>query len=120
MPGRPREHAGTAAGLARLEGYLSAEAHLREARLQAEAFVLRLPWLTTAQREEVARRYAEAHVAHATQALKQVARRSAELRDEYGRRYELLRRRLLCVTVASLAGGVALLSGLAAWFLPLR
>ncbi|OEJ93364.1 hypothetical protein [Streptomyces thermolilacinus] len=109
----------TAAGMACLEGYLIAEAHLREARTRADAFVQRLPWLTTAEREEVAERYAEAYTDQATQALRMVARRAAELREEYTQRYAYLRRRLLCATVATLAAGVAALGGLAAWTLTL-
>ncbi|CAL9596695.1 hypothetical protein [Streptomyces sp. enrichment culture] len=116
--GRARS-ADTAAGLARLEGHLMAEAHLREARARADAFVQRLPWLTTAEREEVAERYAEAYTDQITQALRMVARRAAELREEYTRRYAYLRRRLLCATVATLAAGVAALGGLAAWALSL-
>ncbi|MEU3823044.1 hypothetical protein AB0E74_26000 [Streptomyces sp. NPDC030392] len=122
-PGRAHgreEAADTAAGMARLEGYLAGQAHLREARTRAEAFVQRLPWLTATEREEIAERYAEAYAEQIAQALRLVVRRAAELREEYTQRYEELRRRLLCATVAALAAGAAVLAGIAAWALTPR
>ncbi|MDT9685087.1 hypothetical protein RND61_23945 [Streptomyces sp. TRM76323] len=120
MPGRPREHTGAAAGPERPGDRLAAETRPDEIRRQADAFALRLPWLTTAQHEEVARLYAEDRVEQVERALGHLTRRAAELREEYARRYEQLRRRLLCMTAASLAAGVFALVGLTAWVLALR
>jgi hypothetical protein len=107
MARHPREDHDTAAGIARLEGYLLCQAEIQRARTEAEAFARRLPWLTTAQQEEVVRHYAEDRLAVSREALRTVAARCAELRDEYTVRYEALRQRLLrrCValTLASAA-----------------
>ncbi|MFH8370087.1 hypothetical protein [Streptomyces sp. NPDC018031] len=91
-----------AAGIARIEGYLLCQAALRRARDEGQAFADRMPWLTTAQHQEVARRFAEAHVEVTRTALRSVAARCEELKAEYTARYELLRRRLLCRTAALL------------------
>lgn len=78
-----------------VEGYLLAEADRERARREAEAFCARLPWLTTAQAEEVARLYAEEHIELTRQRLRQTLRRADELRHEYEARYAALRHRLL-------------------------
>ncbi|GGQ18604.1 hypothetical protein [Streptomyces roseolilacinus] len=101
----------TAEGINRIEGYLLARAELLKAREEGEAFARRMPWLTTAQHEEVARLYAEERVEVSKRALRAVADRCVELRAEYTARYTRLRRRLLCASVASLVTAAALCAG---------
>ncbi|KUH40591.1 MULTISPECIES: hypothetical protein [Streptomyces] len=97
-----------AAGINRVEGYLLAQAELREAREGGEAFARRMPWLTTAQHEEVARLYAEERVGLSQEALRTVADHCVALRAEYTARYTRLRHRLLCLGVASLVTSATL------------
>lgn len=78
-----------------VEGYLRAQTDLEEARRAAEAFCARLPWLTTAQAEDVARHFADEHVQLTREMLTRTVRRAAELRGEYQARYDELRHRLL-------------------------
>jgi hypothetical protein len=105
-----------AAGIAELEGYLLAQSRVREAEREAEEFAGRMPWLTGAQREEVVRIYTEDRIALSRRVLKALVSRANELRAEYTARYEELRRRLLCASVAALLGATALcvLAGLLA------
>ncbi|MEV6654544.1 hypothetical protein [Streptomyces sp. NPDC051219] len=97
-----------AAGIARVEGFLMAQAEWDRARAQAQAFAARMPWLTTAQYEEVVRLYTEERIALSRHILRAAATRAGELRAEYAARYRTVRQRLLCLTVASLAVSVAL------------
>ncbi|MET9422408.1 MULTISPECIES: hypothetical protein [unclassified Streptomyces] len=90
-----------AAGLVRLEGYLLAQSRLQEAQQEAEAFAGRMPWLTSAQREEVVRAYTQDRIALSRRVLEALVSRADELRLEYTARYEELRRRLLCAGVAA-------------------
>ncbi len=101
----------TAAGISRLEGYLLGQAEIRRARAQGEDFARRLPWLTTAQQEEVARHYADDRLAATRQALAAVNARQAELREEYSARYRALRQQLLCRCTALLTTALALCCG---------
>ncbi|WP_311765320.1 hypothetical protein [Streptomyces zingiberis] len=96
------------AGLAQLEGYLRGRSHIADAHAEAEAFADRLPWLTTAQRAEVVGCYVQDRLALTRRLLEHVVGRAGELREEYGARYELLRRRLVCASVAVLLSAVAL------------
>ncbi|MBH5333962.1 hypothetical protein IHE55_03750 [Streptomyces pactum] len=108
---QPPDGTGTedvAAGLARIEGYLMCRAALHTAREEGEAFAAGLTWLTTAQHEEVARRFAEAHVEVTRTALRSVVARCEELKEEYTARYEQLRRRLLCTTAVLLVSAAIL------------
>ncbi|MEU0085947.1 hypothetical protein [Streptomyces sp. NPDC006274] len=117
MRGRVRQpEAEVAAGIAKLEGYLLAQSRVREAEREAEEFAGRMPWLTGAQREEVVRIYTEDRIALSRRVLKALVSRANELRAEYTARYEELRRRLLCASVAALLGSIALcvLAGLLA------
>jgi hypothetical protein len=98
----------TAADINRLEGYLLCQAEIRKARSEGEDFARRLPWLTTAQQEEVARHYAQERLATTKQALAAVSARQAELREEYTARYQELRQRLLCRCTALLTAALAL------------
>ncbi|NBM19640.1 hypothetical protein [Streptomyces sp. GC420] len=101
----------TAAGIARLEGYLLCQAEIGKARTEAEDFAGRLPWLTSAQREEVVRNYALDRLNVSKESLRAVTVRCAELQQEYETRYHLLRRRLLCHCVALLLLSCALCAG---------
>ncbi|MEU4684969.1 hypothetical protein [Streptomyces xinghaiensis] len=96
------------AGLAQLEGYLRGRTHIADARTEAEAFADRMPWLTTAQREEVVGGYVEDRLALTRRLLEHILQRSAELRTEYTARYASLRRRVLCTAVAAVLGALAL------------
>ncbi|MGI5401106.1 hypothetical protein ACQEVG_16910 [Streptomyces sp. CA-135486] len=80
----------------------------REARLRAEAFASRMPWLTAAEREELIRLYAEESVAGARSYWEAVSMRAGELRAEYTARYKVLRRRVLYPSVAALVCSAAL------------
>lgn len=93
-----------AAGIQQLEGYLLAQSRVREARAHAVLFADRMPWLTTAQHEEVVSLYTQDHIAMSRRALELVVARAAELRKEYSARYELLRRRLVCASLTSVIG----------------
>ncbi|MFJ9037008.1 hypothetical protein ACIRF8_10530 [Streptomyces sp. NPDC102406] len=95
-------------GLRQMEGYLLWTSKVAETRTQAEAFTRRLPWLTTAQREEVERVFTEERLAFHRAALAQLADRARELRGEYEERYLRLRARCL----AWCAGGVGAVVGL--------
>lgn len=96
------------AGIAKIEGYLLAQSRVREAEQEAEAFAGRLPWLTGAQREEIVRIYTQDRIALSRRVLEALVARAQELRSEYEARYADLRRRLVCASVAALAGSAAL------------
>ncbi|RNG30746.1 hypothetical protein [Streptomyces botrytidirepellens] len=91
-----------AAGLVELEGLLVAAHHRQRADEEGEAFARRMPWLTTHQHQEVARLYADCHVALTKEILRTVISRSEDLKAEYSQRYELLKKRLLVAALASL------------------
>ncbi|WP_030722287.1 hypothetical protein [Streptomyces sp. NRRL F-2580] len=99
-----------AAGLAELEGYLMSRAARHCAAREADAFADELPWLGHAEREEVVRLYTARHLARTRQVLHQITKRSHELKEEYSRRYETLRCRLLAVTFLSTVTTVGLLA----------
>ncbi|MFE2296432.1 hypothetical protein [Streptomyces sp. NPDC059452] len=98
----------SARGLAQLEGYLLWSAEVERARRQARRFTGELPWLTTAQREDVERVYLADRVAVSRDSLTRVRDRAAELRAEYTERYERLRARCVALSVASV-GAVAVI-----------
>jgi hypothetical protein len=110
MAARPPTAGETAAGIARLEGYLLCQAELRTARTEAEAFARHMPWLTIAQHEEVTRHYARERVALSKEVLRAVTARCTELEEQYAARYHALRQRLLCLSVAILIGSATLLT----------
>ncbi|MFF8612399.1 hypothetical protein [Streptomyces sp. NPDC015350] len=95
----------TARGLARLQGYLLWSAEVEEARRLATRFTDGLPWLTTAQREDVERAYTADRLAASRAALTRIATRSTALRGEYEARYRRLRTR--CVATGVVLGGAA-------------
>ncbi|MYX32769.1 hypothetical protein GTY85_04445 [Streptomyces sp. SID8377] len=74
---------------------------------KAAAFADRLPWLTTAQREEVVRVYTADRLDLARHIHERTAQRAAELDDHYTRHYAQLRRRLFRATVAAVLAAAA-------------
>ncbi|MET7683053.1 hypothetical protein [Streptomyces sp. NPDC005423] len=113
-PGRspgPLERQG--AGLANeVEGYLLLQAERDQARLEAETLCSRLPWLTSAQAEEVARHYIEQRLGLTRQALRITADRAHQLRPLYEARYAALRLNLMkwhaaCASLLFTAAGTA-------------
>jgi hypothetical protein len=87
-----------------VEGYLLWQARIAEAERRAREFADTLDWLTTAQREEIERRYAADSLRRARADLERVAARCVSLRAEYEHRYEVLRRRCVGVVLAVCAG----------------
>ncbi|RPK54227.1 hypothetical protein EES43_29130 [Streptomyces sp. ADI96-02] len=103
----------SARGLAQLEGFLLLNAEVERARRQARRFTDELPWLTTAQRDDVERVYLADRVAVTRASLTRVRDRALELRGEYTERYERLRARCLAVsalTVCAATGGCTALT----------
>ncbi|WP_326701471.1 hypothetical protein OG909_31640 [Streptomyces sp. NBC_01754] len=88
-----------ARGLAQVEGYLLWNAEVEEARRRAGRFTEQLPWLTTAQREDVERVYVRDRVELCRESLTRIADRAVELRGEYTERYERLRARWVAASV---------------------
>ncbi|WP_046495260.1 hypothetical protein [Streptomyces odonnellii] len=99
------ENSAGAPGLVRLEGYLLWNAEIEDARGRAARFCEQLPWLTTAQREDVERAYIADRLAASRAMLVRISERAAELRGEYTERYRTLRTR--CVAAAVVAVGAA-------------
>ncbi|MBT3150936.1 hypothetical protein HTV45_08545 [Streptomyces sp. CHD11] len=99
-------HEDSAVGLNRLEGHLLWAAEVEEARRRADLFTRELPWLTTAQREEVERVYRADRIAASRAALVRIRDRAAELRAEYEARYRQLRARCVALAVVALTSGV--------------
>ncbi|POX51117.1 hypothetical protein C3488_12860 [Streptomyces sp. Ru72] len=71
-----------------------AHAEYDRAHREAEALCARLPWLTTAQAEDLVHHYVSRRLDITRQTLATIARRARELRDEYEARYITLRRAL--------------------------
>jgi hypothetical protein len=98
------------------EGYLLAHAHREDARREAEDLCARMPWLTTAQAEELTCHYVRRRLDVTRQLLRSTVRRAEELRQEYESRYAalrhtLLRRHAACAcAVLACAGGVSALT----------
>lgn len=105
---RGRRDAEAAAGIAALEGYLLWQAETEQAWARARGFTERLPWLTTAQGQEVERAYVSDHLDHAERALRTTALRCQELRAEYRCAYTALCRRLTAGFALALSVLVAL------------
>ncbi|WP_433343655.1 hypothetical protein [Streptomyces sp. CA-253872] len=105
----------SARGLVQLEGYLLWNAEVAEARRRARCFTEQLPWLTTAQREDIERAYTADRLDDSKEMLRRVAARSVSLRAEYTARYERLRRRCVATAVLGMAAAVvSLLCGVLA------
>ncbi|WP_406446990.1 hypothetical protein OHB14_51100 [Streptomyces sp. NBC_01613] len=92
-----------ARGLNELEGYLLAQAEVTDALSCAEAFAAQMPWLTTAQREEVIRLYATDRLQISRATLQRVTDRVLELQCQYSNRYHALQVRLLGLFLSALA-----------------
>lgn len=80
---------------AEAEGFLMARTHWTEARQEAQSLCASLPWLTTAQTEELTRHYITHRIALSRRMLTATVQRADELRREYEERYQELRRNLL-------------------------
>ena len=96
----PVGSADAAAGLRRLEGYLYWQAETDRAHEDAEAFADRLPWLTTAQREDLVRLYRRERLQTSRAFIERVSDRAEQLQREYSARYEHLR---ICAIGTTLA-----------------
>ncbi|MCX4450904.1 hypothetical protein ACIOEZ_18960 [Streptomyces sp. NPDC087866] len=110
MSGEERRAAGgpdteSARGLAQMEGYLLWNAEVEQAHRLARRFTDQLPWLTTAQREDVERVYSAERTAESRAMLVRISARALQLRGEYTERYRRLRAR--CVAAAVLCAGAA-------------
>ena len=95
-------------GLHRLEGYLLWQAEVATAQRDAAAFTDLLPWLTTGQREEVARAFAQERLRLSRLAVTHVAQRCRDLRSEYEERYRRLKKGLVVLFLGSVLGVAAL------------
>ncbi|AQS72010.1 hypothetical protein B1H29_16025 [Streptomyces pactum] len=80
---------------AEAEGYLLAREHQQDALREAQALCSALPWLTTAQAEDLTRHYVAHRLHLSRQMLRATLRRADELSREYEARYLQLRRDLL-------------------------
>ncbi|MGW5973359.1 hypothetical protein [Streptomyces sp. NPDC055186] len=96
----------SARGLNQLEGYLLWAAEVEDARRQAGRFTEQLPWLTSAQREDVEHLYTAERIAASRATLTRICDRAVELRGEYEERYRQLRVRCVAAAVVGAAGGV--------------
>ncbi|MFI0810693.1 cytochrome C oxidase subunit I [Streptomyces echinatus] len=105
MSGPQRQGAGPDGDLGNeVEGYLLWQARVAEAERRAREFSGTLDWLTTAQREEIERRYTADSLRRARADLERIAARCVSLRAEYEHRYQVLRRRCVGVALAVCAG----------------
>ncbi|MGI5393511.1 hypothetical protein [Streptomyces sp. CA-251251] len=87
---------GAASGIAaEAEGFLLAREHRRDAQREAQALCGALPWLTTAQAEDLTRHYVAHRLRLSRQTFEATLRRADELGREYEARYLRLRRDLL-------------------------
>ncbi|MFD7392031.1 hypothetical protein ACFV46_26575 [Streptomyces sp. NPDC059852] len=98
-------------------GYLLVHDHHVQACREAAELCALLPWLTTAQAEDVSRAYVQQRVDLTRRMLRATVERAGQLREEYEARYAELRRALLrrhtlaaCVLVAGTGGAAALVS----------
>ncbi|MFF4983057.1 hypothetical protein ACFY3O_23760 [Streptomyces sp. NPDC001046] len=86
----------TGSGLAEeAEGYLLAQSHRDQARREAEELCAQLPWLTTAEAEDLTTHFVRQRIDVSRRLLRGTVQRAAELREEYEARYAELRRALL-------------------------
>nr|WP_203686059.1 hypothetical protein [Streptomyces sp. SID14515] len=97
--------------MAQLEGFLLWNAEVEQARRHARRFTDQLPWLTTAQCEDVERVFIAERVTASRESLTRIRDRADELRAEYTERYARLRAR--CVAVSAGAVGVTICLGTA-------
>ncbi|MDQ0585717.1 hypothetical protein [Streptomyces rishiriensis] len=95
-----------------VEGYLLLQAERDQAQHEARTLCSRMPWLTTAQAEDLARHYIEQRLGLTRQALQITADRAHRLRAEYEARYAdlrhtLLKRHAACATLLLAAASTA-------------
>ncbi|MGW8066994.1 hypothetical protein ACVV2G_33180 [Streptomyces ziwulingensis] len=87
---------GVAPGVAaEAEGFLLAREHRHDAHREAQALCSALPWLTTAQAEDLTRHYVAHRLRLSRQMFEATLCRADELGREYEARYLQLRRDLL-------------------------
>jgi len=91
-------------GLRQVEGFLMWHAEVAQAQRDARAFTEKLPWLTTAQREEVERVYVDDRTAASRVMFQRICDRAVELRAEYAGNYVRMKAR--CVAAAATVTGV--------------
>jgi hypothetical protein len=95
-----------------VEGYLLIRTHHDRACREAEDLCARMPWLTTAQAEDVTLHYVRQRVELTRRILLETAERAAQLQQVYEDRYAVLRRDLLRRHATCAAAVVACASGL--------
>lgn len=99
-----------------IQGHLLIAATRQEGHEAAVRFTARLDWLTSHQRAEVERRFAEEHLALTRASWQHTAARGAEMRSEYEAEYRRLKGRLtaafLMLAATTVPLVVALLSPL--------
>ncbi|GGS36558.1 hypothetical protein AB0E75_32175 [Streptomyces griseoviridis] len=78
-----------------VEGYLLVHAERERAEREAAVLCARLPWLTTAQADDLTRHYTEQRLVLTRRTLQATVERAEALRREYEARYAALRRELL-------------------------
>ncbi|WP_308799446.1 hypothetical protein [Streptomyces sp. UH6] len=98
-----------------MEGHLIAHTHRERAREEAEGLCARMPWLTTAQAEELTRQYVLLRIGLTRRMLLDVAERADRLGEEYEARYRVLRRALLRRHAGAACATLACAGGVAAW-----
>lgn len=98
----------SARGLVQLEGYLLWSAEMEQVRRHAARFTGQLPWLTTAQCEDVERAYIADRVEVSRAVLVRITERAGELRDEYSARYDQLRTRCVAATVVAVGAAAGI------------
>ncbi|MDX3342428.1 hypothetical protein ACFYUM_22000 [Streptomyces fimicarius] len=98
----------SARGLAQLEGFLLWNAEVERARRHARRFTDQLPWLTTAQREDVERVFITERVTASRESLTRIRDRADELRAEYTERYTRLRARCVAVSAGTVGAAICL------------
>ncbi|MEU6805158.1 hypothetical protein [Streptomyces neyagawaensis] len=92
--GRPHHGPGGASAHT-VEGYLLARTHREQARREAEELCALMPWLTTAQAEDVTDHYLRRRMELTRHMLLVTTERAGQLQEEYESRYAALRRSLL-------------------------
>ncbi|MGW0291164.1 hypothetical protein [Streptomyces tuirus] len=93
------------------EGFLLARAHHDQARREAKDLCARMPWLTTAQVEELTGHYVRRRLDVTRDLLLATVSRAGQLRQEYEARYASLRRALLKRHAAGVCAVLVCLSG---------
>lgn len=107
----------TAAAVNEIEGFLLLHAESEAAHREAQELTDRMPWLTTAEREELARHYVEQRGQLTELMMRTVVHRARCLRHEYETRYLLLRTRLLKISAAVVCTALLWTAGLTTWSL---